>query len=124
LFNVTLGDASHNIALFQNELQGRVAEGFVGMHSAGHYVAGGDATDVYSSPIDPTFYLHHAQVDRLYWVWQVLHPAEANTVAGTITVDNNPPSRDALPDDVLDIGVNGPQIRLKEAWNTLDASET
>jgi tyrosinase len=122
LMNVTLGDASHSIAAFQDELQGRPADLFVGMHSAGHYVAGGDATDVFASPSDPSFFLHHAMVDRVYWVWQVLHPTIARTLAGTITISNNPPSRDALPTDLLDIGVNGETIQLQEAWDTMGNS--
>jgi tyrosinase len=122
LNNITTGDASHTILLFQNELQGRFPDKFVGMHSAGHYVAGGDATDVFSSPVDPSFWLHHAMVDRVYWVWQSKNPKEAKTVAGTITIGNNPPSREALPSDVLNLGVTGKSIKLSEAWDTLSGS--
>jgi tyrosinase len=122
LLNVTVGAGSRSIALFQNELQGRFPDGFIGMHAAGHFVAGGDASDVYSSPSDPTFFLHHAMVDRLYWVWQVLHPSIANTIFGTITMSNNPPSRDALLSDLLDIGVNGKSIPLKDTFDTLGNS--
>ncbi|KAL2211787.1 Di-copper centre-containing protein [Sarocladium strictum] len=119
LLNITLGDASGSIKLFQDELQGRFGDNFVGMHSAGHYVAGGDATDVFASPVDPSFFLHHAMVDRVYWVWQVLHPKQAKTVAGTLTIGNNPPSRDTLPTDPLDLGVLAKKIKLEEAYDTL-----
>lgn len=36
LVNVTTGDASKNISLFQNELQGRFGDGFLGLHTSGH----------------------------------------------------------------------------------------
>ncbi|KAI5778036.1 hypothetical protein EDC01DRAFT_591559, partial [Geopyxis carbonaria] len=39
-------------------------------HGGGHYAPGGDATDFISSPTDPTFWLHHAYIDYLYWQWQ------------------------------------------------------
>lgn len=30
---------------------------------------------VYTSPGDPLFYLHHAQIDRVWWLWQLLDPS-------------------------------------------------
>ncbi|KAH7304674.1 hypothetical protein B0I35DRAFT_454544 [Stachybotrys elegans] len=119
LFNITLGPASHTVSLFQDEFQGRFPDGFIGMHASGHFVAGGDASDVFSSPADPTFFLHHAMVDRVYWIWQSLHPSSAKTIAGTITMGNNPPSRDALVTDLLNMGVNAPSIPLEDAFDTL-----
>jgi tyrosinase len=119
LFNVTLGDASGSIKLFQDEFQGRFSDGFLGIHAAGHFTAGGDATDLFSSPTDPSFFLHHSMVDRLYWIWQALHLPKAFDIAGTITILNQPPSRDALKTDPLDLGVNAPIINIKDALNTL-----
>ncbi|KAJ3125764.1 hypothetical protein HK098_008224 [Nowakowskiella sp. JEL0407] len=48
-----------------------------GVHGAGHFVIGGTLGSMgsqYSSCSDPTFYLHHAQVDRLWWLWQQKNP--------------------------------------------------
>ncbi|KAI5843810.1 hypothetical protein DFP73DRAFT_550358 [Morchella snyderi] len=42
----------------------------VGIHGGGHYSIGGEAGDLYASPGDPVFYLHHANLDRVYWLWQ------------------------------------------------------
>jgi tyrosinase len=41
-----------------------------GVHAAGHWQVGLNALDVYASPSDPVFWLHHAQVDRLWAIWQ------------------------------------------------------
>lgn len=119
LLNITIGPASQTIASFQNELQGRFSDGFLGMHAAGHFTMGGDASDLFSSPTDPIFFLHHAMVDRIYWIWQALHPVQASKIAGTITILNRPPSRDALKADLINLGVLAPTLSIGDLLDTL-----
>lgn len=58
-----------------------------GMHSAGHIYIGGDMFESSGSPNDPMFFLHHANVDRLWAAWQA-----ANVAAGRATaVDHGNP---------------------------------
>jgi hypothetical protein len=52
-----------------------------GPHGTVHVNIGGDM-GVMNSPNDPIFFLHHANVDRLWNRWQVLHPDLANTYNG------------------------------------------
>jgi tyrosinase len=120
LLNITVGEASGSIALFQDELQGRPQDGFLGTHSSGHFAAGGDASDFFTSTNDPSFFLHHAMVDHVYWLWQSLHPDQANEIAGTITMFNDPPSRDTAKEDPLDLKVMGEQIMIDDALSTMD----
>jgi tyrosinase len=40
------------------------------MHGRGHGYVGGDMDGSSASPNDPVFFLHHAQVDRLWAAWQ------------------------------------------------------
>ncbi|RWA12789.1 hypothetical protein EKO27_g2333 [Xylaria grammica] len=122
VLNVTIGDASRSVLLFQNELQGRFTDGFLGLHTAGHGVMGGVSGDLYGSPVDPVFFLHHGMVDRVYWIWQALHPSQAKTIAGTITLFNTPPSRDTSPNDTIDLGVNAPPQKIRDLLNTLGGS--
>ncbi|KAM0190625.1 hypothetical protein ACHAPA_009838 [Fusarium lateritium] len=122
LYNVTLGDASGSIKGMQDEFQGRFADEFLGLHAAGHFVMGGDSSDLFSSPNDPVFFLHHSMVDRIYWIWQALHPKQAKDIAGTITILNTPPSRDAVKSDPLNMGVNAQQITIGDAIDTLSGS--
>jgi tyrosinase len=84
-----------------SRLQGRFSDGFLGLHAAGHFSIGGDAGDIFSSPVDPVFFLHHAMLDRVYWMWQALHLDQANTVAGTLTLNNKPASRDTTLEDLI-----------------------
>lgn len=45
-----------------------------GVHGAVHVRTGGDMQSVPSAAFDPIFYLHHANIDRLWAQWQVTHP--------------------------------------------------
>lgn len=43
------------------------------LHGGGHFLVGGGwghMSDIYNSPGDPLFYLHHATLDRGYWIWE------------------------------------------------------
>ncbi|KKY30786.1 putative fad binding domain-containing protein [Diaporthe ampelina] len=122
LLNITVGDASGSVELFQNELQGRFSDQFLGMHASGHMAVGGEASDLFSSINDPSFWFHHSMVDQVYWIWQALHLDQAETIAGTITILNQPPSRDTSKADIIDVGVNAPSVIIDDVLNTLGQS--
>lgn len=47
----------------------------MGVHGGGHSSiggVGGHAADPVISPYDPAFWLTHGQLDRVYWIWQML----------------------------------------------------
>jgi tyrosinase len=54
-----------------------------GPHNAVHVAIGGDMNTP-GSPADPIFYMHHANVDRLWYEWQKEHP------------EQNPPNMDEV----------------------------
>lgn len=59
------------------------------VHAGGHFSVGGLGYDAFSSPGDPVFYLHHAQVDHMWTVWQNLDPKNRTSqVYGTQTSFN------------------------------------
>ncbi|EOA82019.1 uncharacterized protein SETTUDRAFT_97043 [Exserohilum turcica Et28A] len=97
---------SNEVGTFQNRLQGDFANGYLGVHSAGHYTVGGDAgSDFFNAPSDPSFYFHHAMVDRTWWIWQNQDVAARRAqVAGTITFLDQPPSRNGTLQDTLTLG--------------------
>ncbi|KAJ3168433.1 hypothetical protein HK101_011632 [Irineochytrium annulatum] len=45
----------------------------------------GDMVDPLISPNDPIFFLHHANIDRLWGLWQQNHPNIASDFTGTVT---------------------------------------
>ena len=56
---------------FRNFLEGWI--GAARIHNNVHVWVGGDM-GLSSSPNDPTFFLHHCQVDRVWAAWQQQHP--------------------------------------------------
>jgi len=80
----------------------------IGGHGGGHYTIGGDASDLFASPADPAFYLHHGQIDRMWTIWQNLDPgARTYQIAQTRTYLDLPPSPNATLDDPVELGYAG-----------------
>lgn len=78
----------NDIACFDTALEA-VDGANAGIHTAGHNIIGGVGIDPYASPGDPAFYLHHAQVDRVWTIWQNLNARNRTSqVYGTSTALN------------------------------------
>jgi tyrosinase len=56
---------------FRNVLEGWVAPGF---HNSVHVLIGGNMMTPQRAVNDPVFWLHHANVDRIWGKWQELYP--------------------------------------------------
>ncbi|KAI0881487.1 Di-copper centre-containing protein [Annulohypoxylon maeteangense] len=117
-----------DIALFQANLQGDFRWpaarkwGFA-VHGGGHFsIAGDPGGDFYFSPLEPVFYLHHGQIDRMYFIWQNLDWEQRQTMAGTITMMNQPASRNGTLEDVLDISPVGEKYTFRELLDTVGSS--
>lgn len=74
---------------FDKRLEGGIDIPDLTVHGGGHLGVGGDLGEignVYSSPGDPLFYLHHANMDRLWYTWQKKHwPARKKDIGGPDT---------------------------------------
>ncbi|KAF2469140.1 Di-copper centre-containing protein [Lindgomyces ingoldianus] len=108
---------------FITNLQGNFPAGYLGVHTAGHFIIGGDpGGDLFTSPGDPAFFLHHAMIDRVYWIWQNLDikNRQNSGFEATITINNSPPSRNATLADTFDLGINAPTTTIGDTVNTLD----
>lgn len=73
-------------------------------HNHGHSWIGGIMNNTRTSPTDPMFWLHHAQIDRLWHIWRQAHPAPAPPLTGSDRIMD--PWAESY-DDLLDIGVLG-----------------
>ncbi|EEH36257.2 tyrosinase central domain-containing protein [Paracoccidioides lutzii Pb01] len=110
---VELITTKNDILSFQNFMQADPVTDFIGVHGGGHFITSGDpGGDFYISPGDPVFYLHHSQIDRIWWIWQNLDPANRlHAVAGG-TEMYNASSRNGTADDLVDLGYLGDECRL------------
>jgi tyrosinase len=111
---------NHDIYDFQMQLQGVPGIG-IGAHGGGHYTIGGDASDLFASPADPAFFLHHGQVDRMWTIWQSLDPeARTYALAQTRTYLDLPPSEDTTLDDIIELGYSGgEQKKIRELMSVV-----
>lgn len=58
-------------------------------------------------------------IDRVFWIWQNQHPdTRHDVVAGTLTMKNKPPSRNATLDDLADLGGLAEPIPLRDLLDT------
>ena len=65
---------------------------------------------------DPVFFLHHAQLDRLWWMWQQMKPEKRLWEYNGHSGDD--PSRPAALTDPLYIGDLAPTVQAKDIMNT------
>ncbi|CUA78326.1 hypothetical protein RSOLAG22IIIB_13082 [Rhizoctonia solani] len=73
-----------NYTDFGYEIDGVKAQG---PHNAGHLMMPGDMSNPLWSPNDPLFYLHHANLDRIWARWQNANPENKNAFGGGLTQD-------------------------------------
>lgn len=53
------------------------------VHGGVHVWVGGSMSQVPTAPADPIFWMHHANIDRLWWQWQQTHPGLNPNLTGT-----------------------------------------
>ncbi|KAF9639980.1 Tyrosinase [Lasiodiplodia theobromae] len=105
---------------FEFTMQGYPLTDQLGVHGGGHFSLGGDpGRDLYVSPGDPAFFTHHANIDRIWWQWQMLEPASRtapgpSAVAGPVTMNDGwEPHRNGTADDYINLGFVAPGREYK-----------
>ncbi|KAL1638483.1 hypothetical protein SLS56_000292 [Neofusicoccum ribis] len=94
-----------------------------GVHGGGHYGVGGtygQMGDLYASPSDPIFYMHHANLDRVWWSWQALDLEKRLTdISGPIYLMDysNEQGGNVTLDFPLTLGVNAENITVADTVN-------
>jgi tyrosinase len=88
------------IGPFQNYMQGAS-----GVHGVGHFTVSGDpGGDFYISPNEPSFWLHHAMIDRIWTTWQTQdYPNRMMQMSGGTSMMGG--GRQQSLDDPVDLGV-------------------
>ena len=76
--------------------------------------------DLYVSPSDPIFYLHHANLDRLWWSWQTYDlEARLKDISGPINIMDyaNTLGGNVTLDFPMTVGVNAPNVTVGQTMN-------
>ncbi|KAA8641766.1 tyrosinase family protein [Aspergillus tanneri] len=93
--------------------------GILGPHTAAHMSLGRTMQDSWSSPQDPSFMLHHAQVDRIWSLWQARGPESRRwALNGTSTVYNKPTTPEVTLDTELTWGTLSDNKSVREVMST------
>jgi len=94
-------------------------EGWRAIHAGGHFAAAGPigtttGAEVWTSPLEPLFWLHHNNLDRIWAEWQKLAPENQWSLGGTTNprhpntfgpdADYDFEFRDARPSDTMYLG--------------------
>lgn len=80
------------------------------LHAAGHPAVGGlygTLTDTWASPGDPLFFLHHTNLDRVWWSWQTRNlKARLQDISGPVIPHDytNELGRNVTLDDKVHVG--------------------
>ncbi|KAF1830579.1 Di-copper centre-containing protein [Decorospora gaudefroyi] len=113
----TLITNSTAIGPFQDTMQS-----FNGVHGAGHFTVAGDpGSDFYTSPGDPYFWLHHAMIDRTWYIWQIQQFGSRQQVIAGGTSMMGGGRLQSLEDNVdLEVlNVDGKAYKIKELVSTV-----
>jgi tyrosinase len=118
--------SSPDIQTFQTTLQIGVTTPLTALHTGGHFSIWGDpGGDVFVSPNEPAFWLHHAQLDRHWWMWtnyvgKEVAKRTAQYEGGTNWLDMNSPKGKSTDKQWLSVvapkGMDG--IAAKELFST------
>lgn len=96
-----------------------------GLHSAGHYIIGGDpGGDFYASPGDPAFWFHHGMLDRVWWLWQMQEPeTRLKDIPMAAMMAGRNGNAANIEDTIVDLGWTAPARTLGSLQDTLGGAD-
>ena len=112
--------AAPDIGNFSIQINGVLGGQQLGLHSGAHFQVGAPGSSLLVSPQDPIWYPLHTMLDNVYTSWQIRNPKMANTLNGTMTAVNLPPSAEVnLSSIEPDWGyLQEEQIQIKDLIST------
>ncbi|KAH8812840.1 hypothetical protein F5884DRAFT_786519 [Xylogone sp. PMI_703] len=84
------------------------------IHNGIQVAIGGDIM-YNTAPYDPIFYLHHTQLDRIWWLWQQIHPSHQWQYLGL--ANNHSDDRASLY-NIIDMGDFAPGLAALDLMDT------
>ena len=71
--------------------------------------------ETFTAPYDPLFFLHHTQLDRLWWLWQLRQPNGGLEAYGGHKERHS--MEMATLDDEIRVGALAPAIKVREVMD-------
>ncbi|EOA91605.1 uncharacterized protein SETTUDRAFT_40621 [Exserohilum turcica Et28A] len=106
---------------FDRMMQGPASFAVPVIHRSGHFGVGGalgQAGDAANSPAEPLFYMHHCNVDWIFWKWQHKDwPKRQHEVAGN-AVANDYTGRNVTLDFTVNLGNLAGNVTLGDLLDT------
>ena len=75
-----------------------------GIHDSGHVWVGGTMLSITTAPADPIFWMHHAEIDRLWAEWQTANPGQNPNLAGAAAIMDPWPETETDTRDIAALG--------------------
>ncbi|KAH6601443.1 hypothetical protein BASA50_001586 [Batrachochytrium salamandrivorans] len=81
-------------------------------HNAIHAAVGGEMDEPTTSANDPIFFLHHTNIDRMWWIWQKSKPEHMRAYGGNRSPDS--PAKYATLKDHINMWGMGEDFRVEQ----------
>jgi tyrosinase len=100
----TLPDDAAVATAMTNGTFNTFAPALEGIHNSGHVWVGGSMGGVVTAPSDPIFWMHHAEIDRIWAQWQTANPGEHPALAGSAAIMDPWPEDEVATRDIAALG--------------------
>ncbi|KAK8087751.1 hypothetical protein PG997_002712 [Apiospora hydei] len=102
---------SADFAVYHTALEG-------GPHGVIHASLGGEMNPT-TSPNKPLFFLHHGQIDHLWWQWQQRNASRLEDYTGVASHLNEAEAREVSLDDIVPMNGLAKDITVREIMDTI-----
>lgn len=100
----TLPTTADVTAVMGNGTFNSFASALEGIHNSGHVWVGGSMGGIPTAPADPVFWMHHAEIDRIWAEWQVANPGQNPSLAGAAAIMDPWTEDEAATRDIAALG--------------------
>lgn len=100
----TLPDAGAVAGVMGNGTFNTFAPALEGVHDSGHVWVGGSMMSIPTAPADLVFWMHHAEIDRLWAEWQAANAGQNPNLAGPAAIMDPWPEDEAATRDITALG--------------------
>ncbi|CAA9956663.1 Tyrosinase domain containing protein [Pyrenophora teres f. maculata] len=110
-----------NYEAFDNAIEGQATAKVPNLHGSGHFGVGGvlgQASNASNSPAEPLFYLHHGNIDHLFWMWQQKDLKTRLAQVGGPVIRGQPSGPNITLDFKVDMGKLAGSVELRDLLDT------